>query len=253
MMKIITYLTIGVFSLIILTISCAKEKNETIDIDYTSDSTFVIGNLTDGLIVNTFDTTINIIGQPYDKSQYQFDIDDDGNFDFNFLSKHVMSIGGLNYRESSIEILNESIQISVTEMIDTTHRCTSIKIFNDSIPVPVTLFYNNYSGAICSEDGVDTIWAIRNLSYPKIYVKGDTVNFSELWSNEELTLSYFDRSIGDRTSYRILRGIWNNMNMKYILFRINKTSKSYYGWLKISVSEHNEIRFFEYAYQDENK
>lgn len=115
------------------------------------------------------------------------------------------------------------------------------------------IFYNNYSNATCPEDGNDTIYAIRNLSYPKIYVKGDTVNFSESWLNEELILSYFDNSIGDRTSYKILRGNWNNSNMKYILFRIKKTSKSYYGWLKLSVDEHNEISFFEYAYQDEIK
>lgn len=241
MIKTITCITISALSLIVFITSCSKKK------DNSSGSTFVIGNVTDFMVVNTFDTSINIIAPSQDDSQYQFDINDDGIFDFEFLSEHVLSSGGLNYRESSIQILNETIQISMIEMIDTTHEC--ISILNDT-SIIWSFIYNNYANATCQEDGIDSILSIQSLSYPNINSKGDSIYFTESWSSGTQILSYYDNSNnGISNSYKILRGNWNNSNMKYILFRIRKNSRYYYGWLKLSVNDYKEIRFYEYAYE----
>ncbi len=241
---------VSIFTLILLN-NCEKQTNEPSDSSTKLDSKFIIGLNNDCIDITTLNPTIEIIAPAYIYTHQNFDIDKDGISDFELRSDHISSPGGLKYQKSSIKIVNSSFQISVIEMSDTLHRC--IHSINDTIIS--YMVYNNYSNVTCSGDGIDSVYSPNTFSYPKIYSTGDTLNLTESWSNDDLTLSYYNYMyflISPPITYSIVRGNWNNQNMKYVLFKKDHEGIYIYGWLRLSIDNIKEIRFYEYAIQKIN-
>jgi hypothetical protein len=169
------------------------------------------------------------------------DVDRDGFDDFKLLSSYTGSAGGIREIESYIEVLNHAYKISVINITDTTRAC--ISPINDT--VNFTTYYNNYSNFLCNSQSTDTIAYINSTTHPRIYSTGDTVSQSGIWEGGKMTLSYYDYSTHFFSAYSIIKGNWNNQNMKYLVF--NKDGTDEFGWIKLSIVGHNEIQVHEIA------
>ena len=249
-MKSIISITVLILTIILIN-GCGKETCEPCYTETDYDKTFIIGTENGFIDITTLDSTIKIIAPAHDYTNEIFDIDKDGIPDFEIHSDHGISPGGINYQKSSIKVVNSFFQISIIEMSDTLHRC--MQITNDTIVTYI--FYNNYSSYSCYGDGIDTTYSPNIFSYPKSYSTGDSLNDNESWTNEDLTLSYYDNSYHGwyppYIAYSIMRGNWNKQNMKYILFKKESNDKNLYGWLRLSIDNYKEIRVYEYAIQKE--
>ena len=238
---------IVLFLMLILINGCKKEKDKPLD----TEIDFIIGTENDFVDITKFDSTIKIIATSYNSINVDFDIDKDGIPDFKIRSDYETSPGGINYQKSSIKVVNSLFQISTIDMFDTLHKCTQIT--NDTIITYI--IYNNYSTYTCNGDGIDSTYSPNIFSIPKIYSMGDRLTYNEFWSSEDLIFSYYDQSYQwvypPYISYSVIRGNWNNQNMKYILFRKENNNKSLYGWLRLSIDNYREIRVYEYAIQKE--
>ncbi len=230
---------------IILISGCKKETYE--------NKRFIIGVDNDFVDITILDSTIKIIAPGHNHTSENFDVDNDGVIDFEIHSEHGMSPGGYNYQESSIKIVNSSFQISVIEMSDTLQRCMHMQVEYDT--VIYYIYYNNYSAYTCYGDGIDTTFSPNIFYYPSIHMPGESLTQLETWSGDDLTLSSYDGSnyiwFPHYKLYSVLRGNWNNQNMKYILFKKEYNSIALYGWLRLSIDNYKEIRVYEYAIQKE--
>ena len=242
---------IGAILALILTCGCDKENCEPCITNTANDKSFIIGTESDFINITKFDSTIKVIAPAHDFANENFDVDKDGVNDFEIRSDHGISPGGVNYQQSSIKILNSSFQISVFEMSDTLHRC--MQVAYDTLIAYV--YYNNYSNYTCSGNGIDTTYSPNNVYYPSIHSTGDSLTLNENWHGDDLTFSYYDQSyhgwFAPFTSYLIVRGNWNNQNMKYVLFKKEYNDTELYGWLRLSIDNYKEIRIYEYAIQNE--
>lgn len=212
------------------------------------DSSFTIGIENESIQVTTFDSAIKLIAPFHDMVIFDIDIDDNGTDDIQLRSVDNFSPAGIMVEKSRIIIINPEYELSVIDMPDTMRRCT--EIINDSL-LKYT-HYNNYSGYKC-DDGIDTVIYITTYSYPDVYSLGDTLTDNEKWSNNYIDLAYYDHSVFYTIEYykylSIVRGKWNNQNMKYILFKKENNGQIRYGWLRLSIDNYLEIRFYEYAIQ----
>ncbi|MGF7141585.1 hypothetical protein [Roseimarinus sediminis] len=211
----------------------------------------VIGEEVEYIRITTFDSPEIIIAPWYQSGWFRFDIDGDGTHDIGLYSGDYYSNGGTNAQISRISCLNSDFQMSTIEMFDTIFKCQNY--INDSTYSLV--YHNNYSSYTCSNVDKDSIYNLEKFSYPKVYSKGDTLTNAESWLSEDLILSYFDHSIFEweksYVEHSILKGNWNNMHFKYILLKKTIEDEYIIGWLKLSVDNHKEVRFYEYAIQTE--
>jgi len=218
-----------------------------------SDSSFIIGVNSELIDIIVFDSVVKIISPFHEIVNKSFDIDHDGILDIKIESFSIASPGGIGEDYSTIEVLNHNFEISYSSLIDSGFSCYKY----DSDSTLYLTHYNNqyeqYEYFNC--DGEKIFRNTHSTLSPKVYKKSDTLNHLEIWSNSVRYLAYFDHSLffddinGGHTKHKIKRGLWDKTNMKYLIFRINRLNQYYYGWLKLSVEETREIRFYEYALQ----
>lgn len=247
-MKTIILIIVPILSVILIN-GCTKEPCEvkTNQVS-TNGNIFTIGNKSYYVDVTTLDSAIEISAMVHSYTSKKFDIDKDGTPDFELYSDYSISPGGINYQKSMIKVLNPIFHISTIKMSDTLYKCKQIT--NDTI-VTYTI-YNNYSNFSCN--GIKTTFSPNIYTYPKVYSKGDSLTYNESWINKDLILSFNDRSAfifghPSITIHSIIRGNWNNKNLKYLLFKKEYNGKNYYGWLKLSICCYSGIRLYEYAIQ----
>lgn len=241
--------------ILVLTTSCSYLYNQPEDLNQNKmDSSFVVGKLTDSLIVTTFDSVLLIYSYNYSRKYYQLDIDNDNEIDFEISSQQAFSSGGIASQRSEITAINDSVFISTEAVIDTTYQCTVQK---SSTFIEITT-YSNSSTYSCAENGQNIISTIMTNLYPKVYSINDTLNRSiALWSNGKLTLCFHNTSSSSNrqgnitTDYQkyIENGLWNNTDKKYLLFKIIKGGEIHYGWIQLGISDYTNIYLYQYACQ----
>lgn len=239
------------FLALVLFNNCENETSKPPDSNNDPESTFIVG-IDNGLTkITIFDPAITIIALPHNSTYQTIDIDDDGIFDLEVHSEHLISPGGINFQKASFKVINPSYQVSFTEISDTIHRC--MQLTGDSV-ISYT-YYNDYSGISCQGDAIDTIYYNGIYSYPRIYNTGDTLTQTEFWTdtNEELIFSEKNTTsfvyLPPVTFYSIDNGYWNNQNLKYVLIRKEHNGRILYGWLKLRIDNYKEIRVVECALQ----
>lgn len=233
-------------SFIILCSNCTKDK-DTEDIS----SVFIIGEHKDlSNIYFSYDPPKEIIAEWHNSAYEEFSLNYDHVNDIKIISDWVISPGGLSTKNATLKTLNSSVEIAITEVTDTTYRC--IVEYGDTIQVHT--YYSNDTIYECQ--GNDSI-STTLTTYPRIFNYGDKPDLEIKWKNNSLTLSYFDSSsfgwFENGTLYYqsniIYRGIWNDMEEKYLLYRYRHNNSWYYGWIKININDFNHIRIHEIAYQ----
>lgn len=240
-MKKLLLLTISIVYILTIHNSCQKGTNK---ICINDDSVFRIGVESCFVDVTSFDFPINIKADIHDSDRLMLDIDNDGVNDFEIVSTCSTSEGGINVTSSDIRTINTSFQLSTVEIFDTIYTCE--RVYNDS--TFWYTYYNNASNYNCS--GESSIIDYSSISYacPKIHSSLDTLTFSESWLSENLILASYDIS----SSYyetSIVRGVWSNQNMKYILIKKNYNGNNLFGWIKLSISGMSDIFLYEFAIQ----
>lgn len=220
---------------------CSKE-------DAKPDTNFIIGHKNLAVEVVTYDPPIQINTNQDHHGEYIIDMDSNRISDIAITSDFSFSSGGSFGWGASIGI-NNMTTISTIEQIDTSHICytyTDNKHFD-------YVYYNSQIDYTCTEGHTDSITSINIQHYPRLYNMGDTISETENWLDGELILSYYggmdSGNSTNRTRMWFRNGNWNNQGEHYLLFRRYFWDKDRYGWLKISISNNNEIQLYEYAIQ----
>ncbi|MBL7105835.1 MAG: hypothetical protein ISS18_16040 [Bacteroidales bacterium] len=212
---------------------------------------FIIGQCdNNSLSYQTYNPPIEILSDPHGYVNQEIDVNNDGENDFNLISEHPISPGGINSKRALIEPLHSQIEIAIIEKPDTLHKCTVI--YGDTIFVYT--YYNSDTLYQCPEaDSINII----NKNWPQIFQYGDELNTNIVWSNDvlefasndETSYSWFENGIIYNTSYKIKHCFWNNIGEKFIVFMFRKNEKYYYGWMKLSIFDYKGIKIHEIAYQ----
>lgn len=226
-----------------LLFNCTKENCEPYEQNEIQiDTSFSIGNSADNMIITTLDTFLVIKAEWHEYEEFIIDINNDGQNDFKLISNHPSSPAGIDYQESWLKILNSSIEVSSEMIIDTIYKCN----LNDTINEYA--LFNKNSGYFCED--VITKHKTDSIIYPVVYNSGDTISDNELWVQDELVFSYYNRNCCFWKPTYINQGIWNDINIKYILFRFKHDGGNSYGWIKLNIEDFKEIKLYEYAYQE---
>ncbi|MCF8373221.1 MAG: hypothetical protein K9H64_16500 [Bacteroidales bacterium] len=244
-MKKSTFIFLLLVGLILIMVSCKDDK----EIYVPNEIKFVIGIENDLVIPVDPDKTIE---GNYGDYNYEIDIDKDGIKDINFESYSMTSSGGIREKGSIIEVLDSSLELSSIKMIDTTFIWT----YHAGDTFSYTIFYNNYSGYTCPSYGNDSISCINEFTYPKIHSLGDTITGNEYWARNCCFISYEDKSSFSDHNYwsktwKIFRGNWDDISMKYILLRKKIENQFYYGWILLDTPYPGKMHLHQYAIQKE--
>jgi hypothetical protein len=229
---------------LILSIGCRKDNSD--KRANSTDTTFLIG------ISNTFNE-LKIFIPPLElraiipnQKEYLMDIDNDGTPDFALISKHIISSGGLKYGYSAIRPLNNWSEISAIDTLLLTRECVS------DLTHSITQ-YTNFSKYQCSLNNSDISKGSSTSRYPMIYDNQDKLSYSGIWSADEMQLSYYDSTFSYYSPvyyyYRVVRGIWNEQQEKYVGVKLNKDNKTRFGWIKLSIENHKDVKLHEFAIQ----
>ena len=94
---------------------------------------------------------------------------------------------------------------------------------------------------------------IDTAEFPDIHQENDVINNLNNWKSGEFLLAYYYTQMDTIWPWPVhIKGIWNDINRKFIATRIVNGSDIYYGWLKISIgvdTRNHEITLHEYAYK----
>jgi len=177
---------------------------------------------------------------PHSYDNMKVDVDKDGINDFDLISNHPVSPGGVSYCYAAIEPLNANIEIFYTDITDTIFECNkSSSSGGDSVVWIVC--YNSVTLYECQ--GHDTILLIEQVSFPQKWEYGNILGADNKWTNEEINLAIANSS----STYGIENNIiyyweartklsnWNGLPAGYLLFRIKTGNYYKYGWIKLEV------------------
>lgn len=220
--------------------------------DEFSDSIFIVGETNESVALTTYEPVLEL------RESYELDVDKDSVMDFKLIVSNWMGMT-MVYHHSSIQVLNNSFEISVVELPDTVRRCREYSEEKQLYVASVS--YNTYSGYTCSGDRMTTIAQINRGAYPVVYSLGDTIKGKELWINKfqqhntfHLAYESDNRLVTtDRMHQQFtITGTWlGDQSNKYLVFRKVSNGGDMYGWLRLSVSSFCDVRIHEYALQNE--
>jgi len=238
--------------LILIMVNCSDEQCEPCieceicdSISTNNDSTFMFGIITENIIVSDIDTFIQVKAEYHQWDEYLFDIDLDGQDDFKFISEDNDSPGGARSLKSRIEVLNTSIEVSIMKEVDTIYSCW---VDSTEEYVHDYVHFNKISNYHCNEYAV-LFNKVDTITTPLIYDSGNTIENVELWSSKDIVFSTSSRNYGVYEPTYIDQGAWNELNLRYMLFRYKKQEKYHYGWIKLNVENFKEIKLYEFAIQ----
>ena len=127
---------IVIFVILILTfVQCQKESPPV-----TNDS-FIIGEYNSLYYTKqSFDPLLEVYAYSHSSDSLRIDINNDGLNDFELISNHPISPGGINYCYLVIKPLHSDIEISYIEIPDTIFKCISTSSGNDDSVVFTTTY-----------------------------------------------------------------------------------------------------------------
>jgi len=207
--------------LILATIACKKDE---IDL-----ANFVVGEDNHSNLTK-FEPPIYLY---YGNRNCEFDIDLDGKIDIIFYYAYQSFPWGGANNSAGIEILNDKLSILIDSLGSIAIKDTTV-ICIDSV-----------ENSTCT----DSLYFFKPT--PKIFNLDDKVDDTQMWyDGKSLILSHLDDSKYYAMPQPVIRksGIWNNVNEKYFVFRLIVDDITKYGWLKISLTESNEIIIHEYSF-----
>lgn len=248
LIKPILLAAIFIFSTLSL-IQCKKESPPT------GDSSFVIGKPNPTYYsIQTSSPPLEIHADPHSSINLEFDVNGDGLNDFDLISNHPISPGGVNYSYSAINPLHCDFEISFTQIPDTSFRCITGSNYGGDSVVNIT-YYNSDTLFDCSVD--DTITAIYLMSYPEKWEYGSVLSDEIIWTNEEINFGRSDYSSSYSFENNIIysyssikkRSNWNGLPVGYLLFRLKSGVDYKYGWIKLEVFEYKGMRIYEIVIQ----
>jgi hypothetical protein len=220
---------------------------------YGCDNEEIIDLQTNYIVIDTlsnsyeFKENLNLsIDDTFGESIY-IDLNNDNYNDIKIWNELDYSSGGINLKQSGIKILDSSVYIASIEMIDTT--CTYEKI-GVTGPNDTTYYHETY-GNSDYYDGTPEL-QVRINNYPRVFNDGDTLTNSNYFIHSNLLLTYDNQtnslwSGNGGCAYDIQYGIWNNTANKFIGLKMIIDEKTYIGWLKITVSDYDDIKLDSYA------
>jgi hypothetical protein len=166
------------------------------------------------------------------QNTYYLDINNDGIKDLKIKESSSASSGGLSQSSRTIETLNSNISFAITEKVDT--FCT------------YTIDYGSYKIFYSANYESDHVYnsslslKIESNFYPCILFDNDTIDEGLNWTQGSYYLSYANSSNAgapgsNRYVSSIYKGIWRNIDRKYIGLKFSDQDDTYMGWLRLGV------------------
>ena len=162
------------------------------------------------------------------KNTCYLDINQDGISDIKIKSNLAASSGGLNQYSATIETLNSNIFFATKEKYDTLCTYTVVSGETSEFHDENYIFNKVYNSSLKLD--------IEKNIYPCILKDNDSINDKLNWTNgfyylissNHSTSGYVTSNI---ETFNIFKGIWYNIDKKYIGLKLSDKNGIYYGWL----------------------
>jgi len=215
---------------------------------------FKVGDTNQYMNFMIYDPPISIVAEPDDFARITIDIDKDGQNDFYVTSTHEISPNGDTSKSVFINI-GVSFYFNDYAEDNVLYQCT--EILNDSTQIVTN--HTELSDFNCMPPGIDSIYNEYSGKeyYPVIHKFGDMVNDDFEWNNKFNLLAlhdssnfmHYDNGILSIIKNDIVRGYWGSEMDNYILTKKDVYGGPYYGWVKLSVRNCNEVVLYGFAFQ----
>ncbi|MCD4793063.1 MAG: hypothetical protein K8R54_07525 [Bacteroidales bacterium] len=217
--------------------SCEKhitEPTEIISDEILKD--FIFAGKIDSAYYIVFNDTV--LMDNYDEQDFFLDINDDNINDFEFKSHHIWYYGGaMHHYWSTIKAIN------ITEvLVDTSLKL--IKKYN---------YTNFYGYPLDMDDTVNCSTYYINEIIPKIIDENEIINIQGTWiSDSVLNFCYWDANVVTEDPFAcqtVVFSGWNDLDNKFLGFRIIQDNDTLYGWLSLKTFDYNNIILYDAAYR----
>lgn len=209
---------------------------------------FLVGKTESNATQFIYSSPIHMLANPNHQITQPIDIDNDGAADVSIVCKYALNSQYYHQKSVILNVLNNQFSFSTKNMYDTVFQYltgTSTvyrKIFNSLTNTTI-------------DPSLTTVLSTSTYLTPKMFEYGKGLSKNEFWSTESSILAFSEvanYNVGSESvDHDIIKGLWNNQNEKYLVFKTITGQTVRYGWIRLKISNNNDVMIYEQAFQME--
>lgn len=214
--------------------------------EQTYEPTFFVGKPDASTNHFVYDTPIHIVVGPNKQITQPFDLDNDNVVDVSLVCRY--SINSTYYHQKSVKL---TIQNNLFEVSNSNLNDTVFQFATGSSPIYKKVFNTLTNTQI--DPSLTTVLTHESYLCPKMFANEESLSENELWSPQTTLLAFSEMANynngNEIIDHDLIKGLWNNKEEQYLVFRKKDGPYVCYGWIKLKITNYTDITIYEQAIQ----